>query len=457
MLRLIKHSFTCLLLVLAVRSASGFSMTGPILDWQTEELSYRSATLVPFGGPRNLGEEYRWNLPRVYYAFDESFLNYFGSNGVVAVEAAFKILNDLPPVSSMSANLSEYPLNTTRLNYRASALYLLDVKSTILRIMMEEMGLVSPERFVWTLRAHYHYPNDGPLEWMVIQRNFDPVTWEPSSYVNGTLYTYTIFHSQDPHVTDAVESSVDPTAVVGTSVAYQGVMAGSYYTGLTRDDVGGLRYMLRSSNVNAENLPSNTTGNSTGNGSNSFPWVPIGITNQMGTNLITTNLTNYVITAWRPGVEKVTFVRLTNDFTFGQRPITNTWTETIYTNRYTAPIKQVLQRIVAAPDITISAADLGTADGVPFIMEYNFADGWTNNSAINGAATLDGPGVIPTPIVITFNKVGPSLINQTPNSLGEAGALRYYFWGSFDGSTNAPIVYPNGTSIRNFESIVLGR
>ena len=34
----------------------------------------------------NLGEEYRWNSPIVTYTYDESFLSYFGSNGVVAVK-----------------------------------------------------------------------------------------------------------------------------------------------------------------------------------------------------------------------------------------------------------------------------------------------------------------------------------------------------------------------------------
>ena len=30
----------------------------------------------------NLAEEYRWNSPVLTYSYDESFLNYFGSNGV---------------------------------------------------------------------------------------------------------------------------------------------------------------------------------------------------------------------------------------------------------------------------------------------------------------------------------------------------------------------------------------
>ena len=41
-----------------------------------------------------LGEEYRWNVPVLTYAFDQSFLDYFGSNGVAAVEKAFQIPMD---------------------------------------------------------------------------------------------------------------------------------------------------------------------------------------------------------------------------------------------------------------------------------------------------------------------------------------------------------------------------
>ena len=52
----------------------------------------------------NLGEEYRWNSPVLTYSYDESFLNYFGSNGVVAVEKAMEILNSIPPASSIKTS-----------------------------------------------------------------------------------------------------------------------------------------------------------------------------------------------------------------------------------------------------------------------------------------------------------------------------------------------------------------
>ena len=43
------------------------------------------------GGPMNLGEEYRWNVPIITYGFDEAFLNFFGTNGVLEVEKAIAI------------------------------------------------------------------------------------------------------------------------------------------------------------------------------------------------------------------------------------------------------------------------------------------------------------------------------------------------------------------------------
>ena len=52
----------------------------------------------------NLGEEYRWNSPIITYNFDESFLNYFGSNGVVAVEKGIDILNSIPAASVIKTN-----------------------------------------------------------------------------------------------------------------------------------------------------------------------------------------------------------------------------------------------------------------------------------------------------------------------------------------------------------------
>ena len=160
----------------------------------------------------NLGEEYRWNSPVITYGYDKYFLDYFGSKGVVAIEKAVAILNGLPAMSELSVDLREFPTEAKRLNYRASALGIIDLKSMALGILVEELGLACPERYTWTLRDRRVIVNIP--QYLVIQRNFDPVTWRYSAYVNGTLYTYRIAQLDDaPVFYDAVEFSVDPLAL----------------------------------------------------------------------------------------------------------------------------------------------------------------------------------------------------------------------------------------------------
>src|ERR1035441_4035821 len=79
--------------VLALSSAhlAAFSLLGPYADWMTPALNYRLPGDI--GGPMNIGEGYRWNVPVVTYAFDQSFLDYFGSNGAAAVERAIQMLD----------------------------------------------------------------------------------------------------------------------------------------------------------------------------------------------------------------------------------------------------------------------------------------------------------------------------------------------------------------------------
>ncbi|MCX8108646.1 MAG: hypothetical protein N3G20_07580, partial [Verrucomicrobiae bacterium] len=226
------------------RQVAAFSLLGPLPAWQTTEIGYNIPFIVAdIGGPMNLHEEYRWNIPLITYGFDESFLNYFGAKGVEEVEKAIKVFNDLPPFSQI--DLSKYPLDTRRVNYRASALSLLDLKSYVMGALLEVFGLAPAERYVWTLRSRTVI-NDIPY-YVVIKRNFDPVTWEPSAYVNGTLYTYLIFQTYtNPDVWEAVEFEVDPSMPSVSSVSammtgggtiyasgyYVNNMTGLFYTGL---------------------------------------------------------------------------------------------------------------------------------------------------------------------------------------------------------------------------------
>jgi len=273
MLRFAKTLGCLAALVLGFESARGFSLQGPIGatadPWQVGNIGYN----LPYdiGGPKNLGEEYRWNTPLIYYAFDQNFLDYFGTNGVAAVEQAIAILNGLTNFSKYSTDLSEFPLESQRINNRAQALHLLDLKSTALELMVEELGLTFVDRFTWTIRTRDTQPGlTCPfIIYNIAKRNFDPVTWEPSSYVNGNLLSYEIFEfctGPDP-LADAVDFPVDPDAQEFSAIMSSDNLAGSvfgvlrygaYATGLSRDDVGGFRYLYRTNNMNVETVTSDS-------------------------------------------------------------------------------------------------------------------------------------------------------------------------------------------------------
>ena len=456
MFRKLKLVSIILIMFVCSLNTKAFSLLGPLAGWQTTELSYGLSGDI--GGPMQIGEFYRWNVPVITYAFDASFINFFGAYGIKAVEDAIKVFNDLPPASQI--DLQKYPLSAYRLNSKARSLLLTDMKTFIMAELLQELGLAQPERFTWCLRDHWHETvgdQDVRYYW-VIKRNFDPDTFEPSSYVNGTLYTYQIVHSATPHQADAVEYSVDPLKPTYTSLAGLYQMLGYYAMNLTRDDVGGLRYLLRRQNVVVETLVSNVIG-----GLN-FPWVPVGYSNYIGTNFLgLTNIisgTNYVNAAYRGGIEKIIFRRVEYDPVLNQIPnaITNSYNDRYSTNGVTWS-EQPIQLINYAPDIVFSAADLGFSDHSPLADLKTDAANWVNNSAINApgnAQNTFGPGIITSPIRITLQKLGPIYYNvmETTEADSIPGMNFFFVWGSFDGSTNEPIVYPSSRSWRELEKIL---
>ena len=252
MLRFLKTVFSLALLALGVHSAWAFSLLGPgTIAWQVPEIGYNLPGDI--GGPHNLGEEYRWNTPTNYYAFDQNWLDYFGSNGVWAVEQAFAVFNGVKPFSQYSTELNEVPLQTRRINYRAQQLHLMDLKSATMGLVLEELGLTDSERYVWTLRTRV-CSTCPACTYGIIKWSFDPVNWQPSSYINGVLYSYIIeeFCNGTP-VAFTFPFPVDPLAVEHLPVSkFQTLNYGIYTTGLTRDDVGGLRYSYATNNVNWE-------------------------------------------------------------------------------------------------------------------------------------------------------------------------------------------------------------
>jgi hypothetical protein len=426
----------------------------------------------------NLGEEYRWNVPTLYYSFSADFLTYFGQRGVDEIEKAIKVLNDLPAVDDI--NVDDYPLQSQRINHQASQLILYDLKSQALSILLNQRGITDPTRYVFTLRNRWNPAN--ATNYFVIMRNFDPVTSEPTPFINGQLWTYTTILELQTGESYAVTEPVDPLALGGlinTPVTGEAVSAwlqyGGFWTGLTRDDVGGLKYVYRSSNLNVENAPpgvssfvAGTPVLSDGGGAGGSPWsvpvVTVPGTTPGGTPGAPAAGTNYVNTGLRPGIPRIRMIRVDADSLLGSFPSNNvSYVDRVITNGNT--IQQTLVRPLLAPDILFDARDLQGADTAQIhiiLQDGNQAGAWVNNDAVNGVAGNDGPGSIQplgnaTPVfVISFNKVGPIFANSQPFFLSEASAARGYQWGSFDGSATPPLIYPNAASIAEVEEAVLG-
>lgn len=465
-MRRILLSLVLLVEVVGLRPRSdAFSLLGEPPNWFTDQTGRETPGDVY--GPVNLGEEYRWVVPQIVYAFDQSFLDYFGQDGVDAVEEAIQIFNSVPAVSQVQ--LPDYPLHSQRVNYRARDLAMLDLKSFAMRALAEQLGLGTPSRFSFTIRLRDTPP--GATNYLVMMRNFDPETWEPSPYVNGQLWTYLdMYENQDDPVVKAstIPEPVDPlilaepVASLETGFAATVFGLGSFYTGLTQDDVGGLRYIYRSGNRNVETLPLDATGGGFAIGGGGEPWWPVGLpsTNVAGGGA--TNVIPFFPQALRGGSDRVQFVRPVGGvFQPNGYGATNVFSEqviAVITNGVQSEVDQTVVRFLTAPDIVFAAEDLvSDAPPIQFSLMAR-TEAATSNDLINGQPTLtpqDGPGQIAGPVVIAFTKFGRAFFNSQPNFLSQPPSS-FPFWGSFDGSTNAPIPYPTGTSIQEIESLIFG-
>ncbi|MDB6029484.1 MAG: hypothetical protein JWM68_5707 [Verrucomicrobiales bacterium] len=285
--------------------------------------------------------------------------------------------------------------------------------------------MASPSRYMRTL-SHLEFTNNVTNA-LAVQRNFDPVTLQPTNYCNGQSYDFN-FHFSPSNNTGFVQNFlVDPSAAY-SAVADGPLNSGQYYTGLTFDDVGGLRFLFSQSNHANEYLPPGCTGAGSG-------WVD-GVT--------------------RPGIGKLTFTRMPWDSTnnkFTRR--TNFFTDYYFSMGPpgdTNLVQQNMKRVIVQPDFLFRAQDsiptLSFFQKKPFLRGLNNgfttdASSWQKNSSINGPSSdKDGPGVIQGPIEITFNDFSRFIrvagTNQGPAYSGIPFQNIFIFnqWGSFTDTTN---------------------
>jgi len=404
-------------------AAHAFSLLGPYADWMDVEKGYRQPGEI--GGPMNLTEGYRWNVPVLTYGFDRSFLEFFGSNGVAAVEQAVRMFNEIPPASRM--DLQAFAPRAWRKNWVAESYALMDLKTRTLAALLEQMGLADPTRFMFCVRD-FHYWSPGNSEFAVITRNFDRETGLPSHYVNDTLYSYQVIEIGLTPVPgelfcDAWEFPVDAEAdayspVLSCNTPYTLNPYGAYVTNLTLEDVAGLKFLINANQVRCESLPGDV-------------------------HLANMNDGPLVVTAERPGIDKITLVRHPAGTLNGEfLSFTNRWTDVYF--GYFLPGYQEVERVTTRPDILFSARDLGSSRDI----ERTGTTNWVNNAALNGNAGGAGPGVITGPVTIAYNSMGPFHVLygriSTNAFLTELDAITVAGWGSFSGATNSPVLYPVG-------------
>ena len=166
------------------------------------------------------------------------------------------------------------------------------------------------------------------------------------------------------------------------------------------------------------------------------------------------------VTNLRRGVGGVKFIRANYDSLLGQffQALTNTYTMTVISNGQ--PVTEYYQRVVTTPDFLFQAADLTVPTAnLPYGPAYTETNPNFDQSAITTA--LAGPGAIIPGTVMVFNENENNLfVNGSLNiyngfstnvylNLNQDTQTRIAAWGSFDASTNYPIVYPSAASSTN--------
>ena len=103
-------------------------------------------------------------------------------------------------------------------------------------------------------------------------------------------------------------------------------------------------------------------------------------------------------------------------------------------------MQQQLERVITKPDILFTTEDVR----VPQIFRTGTSNWWKNELSPG----VNGPGLIRPPITLTYAKAAELYITTDWTPDGTASVYRQ-IWGSFDSSTNPPVIYPTGTDANN--------
>ena len=269
----------------------------------------------PMGRPTPVKEFNRWNYPELTYAFDSTFIRYFGHNGMAAISNAFTVLNDyFEPTDKAYTNgvsslnlITEFDqhFSTWEFNPSANINSVTDMESITLGLLVNHLGLGNPHRYCFVIHDVMGYNtanNAGTFQ--ISMRNFDPYTYQPTAVINGVSHSYWLYNNSPANtanitIWDAVEYTIGNDnqysaiaairdvinfggmpwpSVAPTVFRTPGVFFRPDYSGnlpappnvggksrdqprhtLTFDDAGGLKYLYRTNNVVFEALDASVT------------------------------------------------------------------------------------------------------------------------------------------------------------------------------------------------------
>ena len=261
-----------------------------------------------YGTPKDKHRFFRLNTPYLTYGFHESFVQYFGAEGVVAIDDAMRVINDFfIPEDGSYKGMSELDLikhgfsgnfATWWRNQSAANENLIDLKSLTLGMVVNRLGLGNPHRYAFT--AYGVDTSTTATTFQAIFRtklnNYDPLTYEQTDRINDIQYSYRLIHDQpagtqvsvasvtamnmdmeeftssiEDHTYSSVSAIQDafygttdivwtqPPSKFGFGIYYDGLnaMGGMYQPrhALTFDDAGGLKYLYNKDNVVMEYNP----------------------------------------------------------------------------------------------------------------------------------------------------------------------------------------------------------